>query len=66
MKDENNRYSYMYGWQKEKMSAITVRYKKEFVQEFKEACKSLNKSQSEIIKQAMIQTIEEANKNSRG
>ena len=57
---------YLKKWKKENMTTVSARYKKEFVQEFKEACKLLDKSQSEIIKQAMIKTIEEANKNSRG
>lgn len=64
MSDKQNQYSYMYEWQKEKMSAITVKYKKEFVSEFKEACKSLGISQSDVIRQAMIQTIEQAQKKS--
>ncbi len=62
MGTNKNQYSYMYEWQKEKMSAITVKYKKEFVTEFKKACQVLGISQSDVIRQAMTQTIERAQK----
>lgn len=47
-------------YDKKSMATINTKYRKEFVEEFKEACNYLNKSQSEIIREAMIKTIDEA------
>lgn len=52
--------AYMYEWAKENMATVNVRYKKEFVQEFKAACKALGLKQSEVIRKAMEETIEKA------
>ena len=46
------------------MAFVNAKYKKEFVLEFKEACKSLGITQSEVFREAMIKTIERA-KNTR-
>jgi len=51
---------YMAQWQKEHMTIISARYTNDFAKEFKEACKVLGISQSDVIRQAMIQTIEKA------
>ena len=45
------------------MAFVNAKYKKEFVQEFKSACKSLGISQSEVFREAMIETIEKSKKN---
>ena len=44
------------------MAFVNAKYKKEFVLEFKEACKSLGITQSEVFREAMIKTIERAKK----
>lgn len=51
---------YIRSWQKENMKDIKVRYKNEFVESFKTACKILGVSQSQIIKEAMEETIRKA------
>ena len=51
-------------YDKKNMAFVNAKYKKEFVQEFKEACKSLGITQSEVFREAMIKTIERA-KNTR-
>ncbi len=53
---------YLKNWKKENMATISARYKKEFVTEFKQACQVLGISQSNVIRQAMAQTIERAQK----
>lgn len=47
-------------YDKKNMAFVNAKYKKEFVQEFKSACKSLGISQSEVFREAMIETIEKA------
>lgn len=47
-------------YQRQKMTAVNAKYKTEFVNEFKEACKVLGKTQSEIFREAMEQAIEKA------
>ena len=49
-------------YQKEKMGTVVARYKSDFVKEFKEACKKLGITQSDVVRQAMIETINKANK----
>lgn len=51
-------------WQKEHSARVTAKYRKEFVFEFKQACKTLGITQSEVIRNAMEQTIKEAKKKS--
>ena len=48
-------------WEKENLLFVRGQYKSEFVLNFKEACKKLNLTQSEVIRNAMIETIEKAN-----
>ena len=50
------------GWKKENMALVGASYKKEFVQEFREACKKLDLRQSDLIRAMMEQTIEKAKK----
>lgn len=47
-------------YNKEKTSLVNARFKSEFVDEFKQACKALGIKQSDAIKEAMNQTIEKA------
>lgn len=49
-------------YQKENMSQIKASYKKEFVEEFKESCKKLEITQSQVIREAMQKTIKKAQK----
>ena len=49
-------------YDKKNMAFVNAKYKKEFVQEFKEACKSLGITQREVFREAMIETIEKAKK----
>ena len=51
---------YNYQWQKENMKSISLKYNTEFVEAFRDACKKLGVKQSEVIRQAMIETIEKA------
>ena len=55
-----NQAKYNQQWAKENMKTLNMRYKTEFVDEFREACKKLGVKQSDVVRQAMIQTIEEA------
>ena len=59
-KDPNgfDQKSYMYEWSKENMKSISCRYKSDFVDEFKEACKILGLKQSDVIREAAAKTIE--------
>lgn len=47
-------------WKKENMALVGASYKKEFVQEFREACKKLDLRQSDLIRELMEQTIAKA------
>lgn len=47
-------------WDKEHMKRITAKFKIELVDEFRNACNQLEKSQSQIFRKAMKDTIEEA------
>ena len=49
-------------YDKKNMAFVNAKYKKEFVHEFKEACKTLGITQSEVFRKAMIETIEKAKK----
>lgn len=51
---------YQNEWNKQNMTRISGTFKKDFAQEFKDACKKLGVSQSEVIRQAMTATIEKA------
>lgn len=62
MKKEFDQIQYQNSWIKENNATVKASFKKEFVIEFKEACKVLNKSQSSVIRDAMEKTIEESKK----
>ena len=47
-------------YDKANMAMVGAKYKKEFIKEFKEACKSLGITQSEVIRKAMQATIDKA------
>ncbi|MEG0290743.1 MAG: hypothetical protein RR941_04955 [Erysipelotrichaceae bacterium] len=49
-------------YDREKTLQIKAKYKTEFVLDFKEACNKLGTSQSQVIRDAMNQTIAKANK----
>ena len=53
---------YKQQWKKENMGTVIAKYNKNFVNEFKEACKKLNIKQSDVIRKAMQETIDQANK----
>lgn len=53
---------YNYQWQKENMKSISLKYNTEFVEAFRDACKKLGIKQSEVIRQAMLETIKKAEK----
>lgn len=62
MAEKFNQTRYINEWAKENMKQVKASYKAEFVDEFKEACKSLGITQSEVLRKAMIETIEKAKK----
>ncbi len=53
---------YMNTWIKENYMRVGGSYPKAFAQEFKDACKQLGLSQSEVFKKAMKETIEKTKK----
>lgn len=55
-----NQSKYIQGWSKENMVTISGRYKKEFVQEFREACAKLGIKQSDVYRKAMQEVIDQA------
>lgn len=59
---EFNQKEYNAKWRAKNMMRVSATYKNDFVLEFREACKKLAVSQSEIIKTAMQKVIEQANK----
>ena len=59
-----NENEYKREWKKENMKMVKASFKKDFVDQFKEACKQLNITQADAIREAMEQTIEKA-KNSK-
>ena len=60
MKGKFDQKEYQQQWDKENMEAIYVKYKSEFVKEFKAACKKIGKSQSDVVREAMEETIKKA------
>lgn len=59
-KEPFNQSEYLAKWTKENMLYVRVKYKKDFVLEFKAACKKLGITQSEVIRKAMEETIRKA------
>ncbi len=60
MFDENK---YKREWKKNNMGIVKASFKKDFVDQFKEACKSLGISQSDVIRNAMEEVINRAQNN---
>ncbi|MGM9947845.1 hypothetical protein [Floccifex sp.] len=60
MSEKFNQTKYINEWAKQNMATVIGKYKKEFVAEFKEACKTLGIKQSDVIRNAMIETIHKA------
>ncbi|QRG86362.1 hypothetical protein [Bulleidia sp. zg-1006] len=50
--------AYIADWKRKNMKTINSSFKSDFVDEFREACKSLNIKQSDVIRKAMQETIE--------
>lgn len=61
-KNQFNQAEYIKEWRKKNMKQVKSEYKADFVDEFKEACKTLGIKQSDIFRKAMIETIEKAKK----
>ena len=47
-------------YDKANMAMVGAKYKKEFIANFKKACKKLGISQSDVFRKAMLETIEKA------
>ena len=58
--------AYKSDWDKKNMAFVGSKYKREFVEEFRESLKVLGKKQSDIIREAMEAVRSEAQKNGRG
>lgn len=57
---EFNENEYKREWRKENMKPVRASFKKDFVDQFKEACKILGISQADAIREAMNNTIQKA------
>ena len=51
---------YMNDWKKDHMKMVGASFKSDFVDQFKEACAALGVKQSDVIRQAMTETIQKA------
>ena len=60
MSEKFNQQEYIAKWSKENMKFVQAKFKKELVDEFKEACKMLGVTQSSVIREAVEETIEKA------
>ena len=58
---EFNQAEYLADWSKKNMKRIGAQYKREFVDEFQEACKALGIAQSQVFREAMGATIKKHN-----
>ncbi|MFQ7468836.1 hypothetical protein [Amedibacterium intestinale] len=58
-----NENEYKREWKKENMKVVKATFKNDFVIQFKNACKSLNITQADVIRKAMEDTIEKAKSN---
>ena len=57
-----NKYSAQKKYQKNNMLSISVKYKKDFILEFRQALKKLDLKQSDIFRQAMQDIINKSKK----
>ncbi|MFR5526305.1 MAG: hypothetical protein ACLTJG_15545 [[Clostridium] innocuum] len=55
-----NQTEYMRDWQKKNMLSVSSRYSREFVEQFREALKVTGQSQSDVIRKAMQEVIDQA------
>lgn len=62
MESKSKQYKQQNTWINERYVTIGTKMPKEFVQQFKDACKVLGVSQSEVFKKAMENTINLAKK----
>lgn len=53
---------YMQEWSKKNMALVSARYKKEFVEEYRNSLKKLNLTNSDVIRNMMNEIIEKAKK----
>lgn len=53
---------YINEWGKENMALVGSRYKKDFVEEYREALKKLNLKNSDVIRNMMLEIIERSKK----
>lgn len=63
MTEQFNQKKYVYDWTKENMKSVGSKYKADFVDQFKQACKELGLVQSQVFKQAMQDVIDQAKAN---
>lgn len=61
-KEAFDQFKYQANWQKDNMLNVSAKYRKDFVLEFREACKKLGIGTSDVIRRAMEETIERASK----
>lgn len=59
-KGEFDQGKYMQQWQKENMLSVRGAYKKDFVLEFRDACRKLGLKQSDVIRNAMQKVIDQS------
>ena len=57
-----NENEYKRDWKKENMKTVRASFKNDFVDQFKEACKILEITQADAIREAMNITIQKAEK----
>ena len=60
MTEKFDQNKYIASWKKENMKSVNAFYNKEFVLEFREACAKMNIKQSDVIRKAMQQVIDES------
>lgn len=60
MEEKFNQQEYIKEWKKKNMKQVKATYKTEFVDEFKEACAKLGITQSDVIRKAMQDVIDQA------
>lgn len=60
MEEKFNQQEYIKEWKKKNMKQVKATYKTEFVDEFKEACAKLGIKQSDVIRKAMQDVIDQA------
>lgn len=53
--------AYIADWKRKNMKTINSSFKSDFVDEFRKACKSLNIKQSDVIRKAMQEIIDQSN-----